>query len=487
MKNKIIVITFWLAVLSTYWWGHIGINLYLVGISTIVAIYIVFDNRHPSKTLVWVLLLSVNPLLGLSAYYLFGVSYGKQKRYELKSAQDARAYTKESLPKSDSLTPFVQRHPNLFTLLERTSPGTLFTPSNVTLYHHGKDKFASLFHEIKKAKRHIHLQYYAIHHDHLGKELTQLLSQKAKEGIEVRLIFDHVGSIDLKKSYLKQLERDGIHVAIFGKVHFKMFNNRINYRNHRKMVIIDGQVGFIGGINVGDAYVEPSWRDTHMKITGQSVLDLQRLFCNDWRYLKQEDLMTPLYFPKIPEVQNGDSLIKMIASGPDQDVQTIKSAIFSMITEARRSIQIATPYFIPDEDILTALKIAALSGVDVSLLMPSIPDRKISFYASRSFYKDLMSAGVHIYTYNPGFVHSKLLIIDQEFATVGTCNMDMRSFHLNFEVNAVLFGGHAIQELCLHYQHDLLQSTQINQEVFTYRPYREQIAEALSRLAAPML
>ena len=492
MRNKIILITFFIAVVSTYWVGNISINIYLSIISTFVAIYIVFDNRNTSKTLVWVMLLSVNPVLGLVVYYLFGGSYGKKKQYELKHIHDTNLIIKRKIQNMEKknhslLQKLEQEHPALMKLLENTSTNRLSMDTSTKLYHHGVEKFDALFDCIDQAKHHIHLQYYILSDDHLGEKLIQKLARKAESGVQVRLIYDNVGSIELKQTYLKRLNGMGIDVAVFGKVRFRMFNNRINYRNHRKIAIIDGNVGFVGGMNVGNNYIDPSWRDTHMKIEGEAVKDLQTLFCNDWMYLCQEDLSDEMYFPKQQGQQGILGAVKIVASGPDQEVETIKAVMFSMINDAKQSIQIATPYFVPDDDILSALKIASLSGVTVSLLMPSIADRAISFYASRSFYKELMKSGIHIYTYDPGFVHSKLLIIDEKIATMGTCNMDMRSFHLNFEVNAVLFENESVKDLVYHFKKDLEQSSRVQPDEFEERPRKHRIAEALSRLAAPML
>lgn len=494
LRKKAIIFLFLVAVISTYWIGHIGINMYLVSLSTVVTMYIVFENRNTSKTLVWIMLLNVNPAVGLFFYYLFGGSYEKKRKYQLKHIHDDHLNAKREVKPcehtdQESIVRLKNERPTLMKLLENASTSMLSTNTKTVIYHNGHDKFSALFESIQKAKTHIHLQYYIFQHDQIGTELSKLLKQKAREGIKVRIIYDSVGSMRISKSILNDLKHAGIEIAAFGKVRFPMFNNKINYRNHRKIVVIDGEVGFVGGMNVGDNYLLPSWRDTHMRLSGESVRDLQILFCNDWMYLKGEDLSSDEYFPTVETslAKKMSGAIKIIASGPDQQMETIKSSMFSMINSAKKSIHIATPYFVPDEDILSAIKIAAMSGVEVNLLMPSIPDRKIVFYASRSFYKELMEAGVHIYTYNPGFVHSKIVIIDEEIATVGTCNMDMRSFHLNFEVNAFIFNDPCIKDLVNNYKIDVSHSKRCEIQLFQQRRKREKIAESLSRLAAPML
>lgn len=278
----------------------------------------------------------------------------------------------------------------------------------------------------------------------------------------------------------------------FFPVTIPFFNNRVNFRNHRKICIIDGQAGFIGGLNIGDEYLGKNpyfgfWRDTHLRMEGEAVRSLQLFFLRDWFYMTDEKLLDEVYLGAAAVQELSQGGVQIIAGGPDDEWEVIKKLFFSMINSARRSIWIASPYFIPDEDILSALKVAALSGVDVRLLVPSRPDKKIVFHASHSYFLEMLEAGVHIYSYQKGFMHSKLIIVDQELASIGTSNMDMRSFHLNFEINCFLYHTESVKQLVEDFKEDLTHSEQIHLESFLNRKLSMRIVESLARLASPLL
>jgi cardiolipin synthase len=328
--------------------------------------------------------------------------------------------------------------------------------------------------------------------DELALELQAALIERAQAGVEVRFLYDAVGCFSTDKAYFKKMEAAGIEVHAFFPVVLPFISSKSNYRNHRKIVVIDGTVAFTGGINVGDEYLGKDktfgfWRDTHLIVRGEAVSELQLIFLQDWYYMTGERLFTPYYMKPLEVMENATGGVQIIASGPDEPYETMKSLYFGLITEARHSVYIASPYLIPDEDLMTALKTAAMSGIDVRILLPSFPDHKIVFYASRSYFDDLLLAGVKIYEYNKGFMHSKVIVVDDAIATIGTANMDLRSFHLNFEVNAFLYGTNSVHELTRDFYEDFSNSSQVERSVFIRRSFMQRLVESISRLFSPLL
>jgi cardiolipin synthase len=357
----------------------------------------------------------------------------------------------------------------------------------------GDETFQSIMEKIKKAKHHIHLQYYIVRDDELGREIKDLLISKSQEGVEVRFLYDAVGCLKLPRTYIDPLRNAGVQMEPFFPVTLPFFNNRVNFRNHRKIIIVDGETGYIGGLNIGDEYLGKNkyfgfWRDTHLRVEGEAVRRLQLYFLRDWYYMTYEKLPEEDRYLKVTMIEE-DPLggVQMIAGGPDDEWNVIKKLFFSMINSAKQSVWIASPYFIPDEDILSALKVVALSGVDVKLLVPARPDKKVVFYASHSYFMELLEAGVKIFSYQKGFMHSKLIIVDEELASIGTSNMDMRSFHLNFEVNCFLYHTDSVTDLVRDYNQDLQGSTQIELEGYRNRKLTMKIKESFARLASPLL
>ncbi|GGI14959.1 hypothetical protein GCM10007380_25560 [Gottfriedia solisilvae] len=356
----------------------------------------------------------------------------------------------------------------------------------------GSETFPKIIEELKKAKHHIHIEFYIVRDDDIGQKIKEVLIEKAMNGVKVRFLYDAVGSWKLSRTFVKDLKKAGVEILAFSPVTVPVLNDTINYRNHRKIVVIDSKVGFVGGLNIGDEYLGKDqyfgkWRDTHLYLNGEGVRSLQFVFLQDWYYMTNEFIDDPEYFEIPTENIQSTGAIQLVSGGPDRKQEVIKDLFFAMITSARDSILIASPYFVPDDDLLTALKVAANGGVKVKILMPDRPDKKIVFYASRSYFPELLEAGVEIYEYKQGFLHSKILIVDGEVASVGTANMDMRSFHLNFEVTAFLYLEESIKHLVKDFQQDLLDSAPILLNEFKKRPIYKRIMESLSRLMAPLL
>ncbi|OCA84252.1 cardiolipin synthase [Bacillus sp. FJAT-27225] len=476
-------------------WDIFGTISVLLSLSVVfISLVIFLENRHPTQTITWLVVLGSLPLLGFIFYILFGRNYKKERMYRKKYLLDKQAYlTVEGEPLPNPKTPpeFVGQQHRLVSLAQKLGNSPIsFTTETKTLTN-GEETFGNILRELKKAKHHIHLEYYIIRDDGIGKEIKSVLANKAREGVKVRVLFDDVGSWKLSRKYINDLKNAGVEIVPFGPVKLPFLSSKFNFRNHRKIIVIDGVVGFVGGLNIGDEYLGRIkkigfWRDTHLMLKGEAVRSLQVIFAQDWYYMTNHSLLTEEYLPqgKGSRFQGG---VHLIAGGPDNEYTTIKNMLFSMITAAEKSVWIASPYFIPDEDIFSALKIAALSGIDVRILMPNKPDKWIVFHASRSYFPDMLEAGVKIYEYTRGFMHSKIVIVDGELASIGTSNMDMRSFHLNFEVNAFLYRTDSTRKLVADYGKDLKDSKRLELETFNKRHFGYRLLESTSRLLSPLL
>jgi cardiolipin synthase len=503
MKNQLNILVFLASLLAglymtrTYWEGWVvGALSVAFSLSVVfIAVVIFFENRHPTKTLTWLLVLAAFPLVGFFFYLLFGQNHRKNRSFSLKAIQDEQAFKKIEGQKQineDQIEKMGGHQQLLFRLAHRLGNNPVSFSTETKVLTDGKETFAHIMQALKKAEHHIHLEYYIVRDDKIGQEIKETLIEKAKTGVQVRFLYDAVGSWRLSKSFIRELREGGVEITGFSPVKLPFLNHKINFRNHRKIIVIDGVVGFVGGLNIGDEYLGRHsyfgyWRDTHLFVRGEAVRTLQLIFLQDWHYETGETILNPTYLsPALTSVQ-ADGGVQMIASGPDTRWEINKKLFFSMITSAKKTIWIASPYFIPDDDILSALKIAALSGIDVRILVPNRPDKRIVFHASRSYFPELLEAGVKVYEYNRGFLHSKLIIVDHEIASIGTSNMDMRSFHLNFEVNAYLYRTKSVVKLVSDFVYDLEHSNQLSHQLFKNRSILNRIIESTSRLLSPLL
>lgn len=502
MKNTVRIFLFAAVLLSLlylfreYIGSAIGFFSIIISMSVIFIAFIIFlENRHPTTTLTWLVVLASFPLIGFIFYLLFGRNYRKERMFRKKYFLDKQAFLKVEGDfdpvNEERLVDIGEDQRKLFYLAQELSNSPISFATKTEVLTNGEATFKKICSELRKATHHIHLEYYIVRHDGIGQEIKEILIQKASEGVKIRFLYDAVGSWELSKMYIQQLIDAGVEIVPFGRVRFPFLNSKFNFRNHRKIVVIDGSVGFVGGLNIGDEYLGKKesfgfWRDTHLLVEGEAVRSLQLIFLQDWYYMTGENLLTLPYLSPILE-ENIHGGVQLIAGGPDNEWSVIKNIFFSMISTAKKSVWIASPYFIPDEDIFSALKIAALSGIDVKLLVPQRPDKWIVFHASRSYFPQLMQAGVKIYEYEKGFMHSKIIIVDDELASIGTSNMDMRSFHLNFEVNAFLYRTTSTETLVNDFKKDLLHSKQINLKEFEKRSFGLRILESTSRLLSPLL
>lgn len=463
----------------------------------VVAIAIFLDNDDPYRTVSWILVLLILPYLGIILYILLGKNL-RPKRVAVRKRESDMTNEERMARSQMDLVDYFElssenlketRYSKLVKLLLRNSCSLLSLNNKVDVYSDGLQTFPQIEASLEAAKDTIHMEFFIIKNDELGNRIKEILIRKAQEGIKVRVIYDAVGSWRLGKAYKAALTEAGVEVFPFYPVAFPLISRELNYRNHRKIVVVDGKEGYVGGLNIGDEYLgkKPSfgfWRDTHLKIQGEAVHSLQRIFINDWKFVSGQVLEEENLFSK--SIYSNDCLMQIAASGPDSDWKNIHQGYFTLITTARKRIWIETPYMVPDESIRMALKTAALSGVDVRIIIPNKPDHFFVYWASRDNIEGLLEAGVRIYTYEKGFIHAKLLMVDGQAASVGTANMDNRSFGTNYEVNAFIYDRAVIGRLEEDFVMDLQDSREVDYEEHLKRGIWEKTKEAIGRLVSPI-
>ena len=486
-----------LSILANWgWWQTVCIVCYLLVVFVTIAV-IIQEKRDPVKSLAWITVIALIPVAGILAYVVFGRNWRKRKMFSRKGILDegyiesvSRSQLRTLSDPSLEATPEIQNNRDTIRLMLNNSKSLLAVHNRVEILQNGKKTFASLFAALQSARSSIHMEYYIFDNDRIGRRVADILMAKAREGVEVRLIYDGVGTLWTEGSIFRRMRRAGVKVECFMPVAFPWLTSRINYRNHRKIVVVDGRVAYTGGINIAERYLKGTklgkWRDIHLRIEGDAVNLLQAVFITDWYFVRRtEYLRTEDYFhdTDIEEV----CPIQIAASGPDSDWATIMQAFFSAITKARKRIYISTPYFMPNASLLTAMKVAALSGIDVRLLLPAKSDTKTAYWASRSYVQELLEAGIKVYFYQGGFNHSKLVIIDGEFCSVGSANMDIRSFEDNFEVSALIYDSLLAAELEASFKADLKQSRLVTLAQWELRSGWNAALESLARLLSPLL
>jgi cardiolipin synthase A/B len=472
------------------------ISLIFLITSLAIAIIVISENRSPYKTAAWILALVLLPVLGLVFYLFFGQEYRKNKLFSRRGLKNLGRYRsiaskqlRQLLKKEMQLPRAAKEKEMIVKLLMNNSHSILTTGNKLKILNNGEKTFKAIFNALENAKHHIHLEYYIVEDDKIGNELKEILIRKSREGVEVRMIIDDVGSWGLSKRYLKELKSAGVDVRSFMEVRFPQLTPRVNYRNHRKIAVIDGEIGFTGGINFADRYWKGiakigHWRDTHLQIEGDAVASLQVIFAADWYFVKKENLKGSGYFRPLSET--GGAAVQISASGPDSDWESIGQTFFAAIATAQRDVFIVTPYLMPPPPIVTALKTAALGGVNVQILMPEFSDTVIPKWCSFSFVEELLEAGVRIFFYQKGFIHSKIFMIDGIFSSIGTTNLDFRSLETNFEINTFIYDAQFTRQLIGYYNADLLNSREIVFSEWKKRPKSERWKESLAHLISPM-
>lgn len=469
-------------------------------LNMLLAIIVVFlERKDAGATWAWVLVLFFIPGLGFFMYLLFGRSLAGSKMFQWEDqkkigiAQLISNQLMEICTDTFSYRNEIEKKYHDLIFMHLSNNDAVLTQDNdVEIFTDGKEKFDALFTDISNAKDHIHLQYYILKKDLIGKKLIAELTKKAKEGVKVRVLYDDLGSRRMTRSFFKELREAGGEVEVFFPSKLHIINFRMNYRNHRKLAIIDGKIGYVGGFNVGDEYLgfNPKfgyWRDTHLRLRGSSVYAIQTRFILDWNQASdRHDInYSPNLFPK--ENFHGEVGIQIVTSGPDSEWEQIKNGYIKMITSAKKSVWIQTPYFIPDASLLDSLRIAALSGVDVRIMIPNKPDHMFVYWATYSYIGEMLKAGAKVYIYDNGFIHAKTIVVDGEISSVGTANIDVRSFRLNFEVNAFIYNESIAHQLTKGYLEDMEVSWELTQEIYQQRSLKIRFKESISRLLSPIL
>lgn len=476
------------------WAGEIfGVFFSLYALMTGLVIF--FENRNPNKTVSWLLVLFLLPGLGILFYLIFGQDVRKKWRLKKKERNYPKVKRTAEIQKRivESIELFSQEESlvsqRLLNLLLTNSDSPFYVDSKVDVLTNGQETYRAMFDQISEASAHIHLEMFIIRDDRIGNQLKDLLIRKSQEGVRVRVLYDSVGSWHLGRRYRRELEAGGVEVAVFFPVLFPLIRRELNYRNHRKILVVDGITGFVGGLNIGDEYLGANpklgfWRDTHIMLTGECVYSLQSIFARDWEFACGQTLVGEQYFPAIGRA--GKSVVQIAASGPDSDWQAILQAYFTMIATAEKRIWITTPYLVPEDSLLMGLKTAALSGVDVRIIIPSKADHFLVYWASRDNVEALLEAGVRIYTYQNGFIHSKILLVDGIGASIGTANLDVRSLEINFEVNAFIYDKAFVSRLENDFRADLEDSQEILLNAHQNRGLGPRFLESLGRIVSPL-
>ncbi|WP_226669839.1 cardiolipin synthase [Metabacillus litoralis] len=490
----ILTITFYIAVFSGFsgYIKSLSIFIYLITLVSIIYV-MMLENRSPHKSLLWIYALVFFPIIGYIYFIFSGQLEVKGHLFRNKRKHDKELLeNKTTFKQSTNFEKLSDTQQSLTKLIERYSDNQVSFHTKTSILKNGDETFSSIKQSIKEAEHYIHLEYYTFRSDVIGQEMIELLSEKSKSGIEVRFIFDAVGSMSLSKKAIKQMREAGIEVHCFLPVKQGFYNQKINFRNHRKIIVVDGKVGFVGGLNIGDEYLGKDarygfWRDTHLKIEGEAIITLQEIFLLDWAYLTGEKLLNEKYF-NVDLVESDGGGTQIISSGPDSSVQGIMSDIYyELLASAKKSIYIATPYFVPNKAIRTVLSMAAKKGVEIKIIVPEKNDGFLTQYATRSYFPEMLADDIDVYMYQKGFLHEKVIIIDNKFASVGTANVDLRSLHLNFEVNALLFETESIKDLVKHYQQDIKDSIKINNSTYKNRGLILRTKESFARLFSPVL
>ncbi|WP_018757991.1 cardiolipin synthase [Paenibacillus terrigena] len=468
-------------------------------LNMVLAIAVIFiERRNVGNTWAWLMVLLFLPGVGFILYLMFGQNISKRKIYKIPKEQHENMNHMVRAQQQLFREGKVKFHDTSITeyqdmiYMNLSAAKSILTQDNdITIYTDGHEKFDALIESILQAEHHVHVMYYIVRDDHLGRRLLDALTLKAREHVHVRFLYDDIGSAGLSRDFFKPLIEAGGQVAVFFPSRIPYVNFRLNYRNHRKLAIIDGTIGFVGGFNVGDEYLGLDsrygyWRDTHLKVNGSSVFQMQAQFIMDWD-LASTQRLTEMEQYFVPVGRSGLNAMQIVSSGPNSTQEQIKNACIKLINSAKETLYLQSPYFVPDETMQNALRMAILSGVDVRIMIPAVPDHKIVHLATYSYLGELLKIGAKCYLYQKGFLHAKTMVADGKVATVGTANMDIRSFKLNFEVNAFLYGGEAPSKLHAIFEEDMKDSIRLTREIYESRPRLHKIGESVTRLISPIL
>ena len=449
----------------------------------VVLTAILLENRNPVKTLGWIMIMILFPIVGIVLYIFFGQDLRRKKiignKLRFPNLNVSMRYSDEP-----------ERFAKVANLLAETDGAQVSGGNNVEVFTTGADAFKSLYNDIEGAKEHIHVEFYIIENDKLGNRFRELLERKAREGVRVRVIYDYLGGWKLPIAWRMSLKEAGafIHPFLAADNFFKF--TLLNYRNHRKLVVVDGKVAYTGGMNLAKRYRWSNrlglWRDTFVRVEGPAVHSMQYSFLVDWSFVDGRVVTDKKYYPELSYFENGER-VQVVTSGPDSDWRNIMQGVVAAISRAEKEILIHTPYYMPPEPVMNALETAALSGVRVRVMIPERNDSKIVAAAGRSYIESLLRAGVEVYYYQHNFLHSKAIVIDGYLSIVGTANMDNRSYEQNFEIAAFVYGEKTAQRLVEGFETDMKSSRQLNVNLWRHRKWYKRYAESLARLFSPLL
>ena len=465
--------------------------LLYVAIMIPAIIRVLLDNRQPAKTMAWILVLAFMPFVGIIFYIFFGQNTRKERHISDRSMDQLTKRSMLEFVEQENLHLPANNKPlmNLFTNQNWAFP---FKDNRVDIFTDGYEFICSLLYNIGKAQHHIHLDTYIFEDDALGYLVADALIDKAEQGVEIRVIYDDVGCWKVKDAFFERMRDTGIDVHAFMPVRFPAFTSKVNYRNHRKLCVIDGKVGFIGGMNIAKRCVKGTgkqpWRDTHLRIQGGGVYALQRAFLIDWYFVDRTLITNRVYYPPVDIHINNSCLVQVVTSSPIAPWPDIMQGYVRILLQAQKYVYMETPYFLPTEPVLFAMRTAALAGVDIRLMIPRKADAKLVEWASRSYVMEAIEAGVKVYLYMGGFNHSKLLVSDDNLCTVGSTNIDFRSFENNFEANAFFYDEEMAQRIKAIYLKDESQSILVDDvSYFVKRPFMKRLFESIVRLLSPLL
>ncbi len=486
----------WWETLQQYWqeitaWGAV-LNF---AISALTIAWVLAVKKDSTSAVAWCLLVLLLPLFGALLFLLLGYQHvnrplTRKRRHRRRFRQSYPTGRQETIPSAaDGQEPDPSWN-GMARLAQRFDAFPLMAGNHVTFYYEGQPAYDAMLEAIRSARHHVHLETFIFQPDAAGREFVAVLAEKARQGVEVRLLYDGMGSHRLHRWTLTPLRQAGGKCRAFLPINPLRRRIQVNLRNHRKALVVDGQVAFTGGLNIGDEYLGKVhrygfWRDTHLRLEGPAVSALQRVFCEDWDFAAGEHLKGPVYFPQ--QQTAGDCNVQIIHSGPDQKLKGIREVYFAAILRARRRLWIASPYFVPDSGLRDALWLACYLGVDVRLLGLSHPDKWIPFFAGRYYWTDALDAGAKVYQYRKGMMHSKVILVDGEWASVGTANLDNRSMYLNFEVNCLIYSPAAVAELEEAFRRDLENAVCLDREKYACRPFSSRLMENACRLLSPIL
>jgi cardiolipin synthase len=477
------------------YWPHITLFALLeVSVTVGVITWILMTKRDSTAAMAWCLVVIFVPLIGASLFWMFGhnrvnrpLRQRRLHRFHFRIGHPPR--TREAAHGRDPPTP-AHTLADLGDLARKVHAFPVSPGNAVTVYHDTQQAFDAILEAVGQARHHIHMEYFIFRGDATGRQVLELLAAKARAGVQVRLLYDAMGGLKLRRRLLRPLRAAGGKVDTFLPVTIWPFRFRVNLRNHRKITVVDGRVGFTGGMNIGGEYLGKHayfgyWRDTSLRLEGPATAALQRIFVEDWDFAYGEPLNGAAYFPE--PTAAGDEVVQVVESGPDQNVNTIRAVYFAAILSARERVWIASPYFVPDVALLDAVRLARYRGVDVRLLTILKPDHYLSFYASRYYYEDMLAVGVKVYQYAKGMMHSKVMLVDGKWGMISSANLDNRSLHLNFEAGCALHSPELIADLEKAYRRDLRDSVRLDPRTFAQRSFWSRLAENACRLLSPTL